>query len=94
MEFCHIWGVYISCVDFLILVVMITSLVIWIGSEEGIQENPDEKEKWQKQLDESWITFIISSGALIVSIIVNNCFCQKYSECYQCCQEHIVHPVE
>ena len=46
-DFCHICGVYISCLDFLIIVVVITSLVIWIGSATGLKMHPDEKEKWE-----------------------------------------------
>ena len=83
-EFCNICGVFITCLDFLIMVVLITSLVVWIGSEEGLRLHPDESEKWQKQLDESLICLIVSSGSLVLSIIINNCFLEKYSNWYRC----------
>ena len=91
-DFCHICGVYISCLDFLIIVVVITSLVIWIGSATGLKMHPDEKEKWQKQLDESFIVLMASSGSLILSIFVNNCFLEKYSNWYKCCEDNSVYP--
>ena len=91
-EFCHICGVFISCLDFLIMVVLITSLVVWLGSKEGLKMHPDEKEKWQKQLDESLLFLIISSGSLVLSIFVNNCFLEKYSSWYKCCDDNSVYP--
>jgi hypothetical protein len=91
-DFCHICGVYISFLDFLITIVVLTSLAIWIGSAGGLKLHPDEKEKWQKQLDESFLIFIISSGSLVLSIIVNNCFLEKYSKCYKCCEDNSVYP--
>ena len=71
-EFCHICGVFISCLDFLIMVVLITSLVVWLGSKEGVKMHPDEKEKWQKQLDESLLFLIISSGSSIVKVMLTS----------------------
>ncbi len=91
-DMCHIWGVYISFLDFLITVTVITSFAIWIGSARGLELHPDEKEKWQKQLDESFLFFIISSGSLVLSIVGNNCFLEKYSTCYRCCEDNSVYP--
>ena len=91
-DFCHICGVFISTLDFLIACVAITSLVVWIGSADGLEMHPDEAAKWQKQIDESFIILIASSGALVLSIIVNNCFLEKYSSWYRCCEDNSVYP--
>ena len=58
-DFCHICGVFISTLDFLIACVAITSLVVWLGSAEGLELHPDEAAKWQTQIDESFIALII-----------------------------------
>tara|TARA_Y100000588_G_C14168764_1_gene888148 strand:+ start:339 stop:617 length:279 start_codon:yes stop_codon:yes gene_type:complete len=89
---CNICGIFISFLDFLIMVVVISSLVIWRGSVGGLETFPDEKDKWQKQLDEAFLIFIISSGAFLLSIIVNNCFLEKYSNWYNCCDDNSVYP--
>ena len=61
-DFCILCGgVYVSCLDFLLAVVAITSLTIWVGSASGLAMHPDEAEKWQKQLDESLIVLIAST---------------------------------
>jgi len=91
-DFCHICGVFISTLDFLIACVAITSLVVWLGSAEGLELHPDEAEKWQTQIDDSFIALIISSCALVLSIIVNNCFLEKYSSWYLCCNDNSVYP--
>ena len=91
-DFCHICGVFISTLDFLIACVAITSLVVWIGSGDGLEMHPDEAEKWQKQLDESLIVLIASSCTLVLSIIFNNCFLEKYSSWYRCCEDNSVYP--
>ena len=91
-DMCHLCGVYISFLDFLITVAVITSLVIWIGSAGGLKLHPDETEKWQKQLDESLLFFIISSGLLVLSIIINNCFLEKYSTWYRCWEDNSIYP--
>lgn len=95
IDFCILCGgIFISCLDFLIMIVVISSLAIWIGSASGLAMHPEEKEKWQKQLDESIIIFIVSACTLTLSIILNNCCLEKYSSCYKCCkhQETSVHP--
>ena len=91
-DFCHNCGVFISTLDFLIACVAITSLVVWLGSAEGLELHPDEAAKWQTQIDESFIALIISSCALVLSIIVNNCFLEKYSSWYRCCNDNSVYP--
>ncbi len=91
-DFCHICGVFISCLDFLIMVVVITSLVVWLGSTSGLKIHPDESEKWQKQIDESFIVLIVSSASLTLSMIVNNCFLEKYSSCYRFSEDNSVYP--
>jgi len=96
-DFCILCGgVYVSCLDFLLAVVAITSLTIWVGSASGLAMHPDEAEKWQKQLDESFIVLIASSCTLVLSIIFNNCCLEKYSSWYKCCkresQDNSVYP--
>ena len=91
-DFCHICGVFISFLDFLITCVVITSIIIWFGSAEGLKLHPDESEKWQKQLDESFIICIVSCCSLFLSIVINNCFLEKYSSCYRCSEDNSVYP--
>ena len=92
-DFCILCGgVYVSCLDLLLAVVVISSLTIWVGSASGLAMHPDEAAKWQKQLDESLIVLIASSCTLVLSIIFNNCFLEKYSSWYRCCEDNSVYP--
>jgi len=91
-EFCNVCGVFITFLDFLITVVVITSFVIWIASADGIELHPDEKQEWEKQCNDSFIIFIISSTCLVLSIIINNCFLEKYSSWHNCCKDNSVYP--
>ena len=96
-DFCILFGgMHVSCLDFLLIIVVISSLVIWIGSASGLAMHPDEAEIWQTQLDHSLIVLIASSCTLVLSIIVNNCCMEKYSSWYKCCrrklQDNSVYP--
>ena len=82
---CTICEIYISWLDFLMMIVIFTSLYIWRASIPGAELFPDEREKWETQVKDSFMIFIISSSSLLFSIVYNNCYINIDSICYKCC---------